>query len=528
MSAVITNLLPIIATYGLGVDSTAILLEWLTNPASRDFDLAQLIVIHAVVGNEFEKSQTDVEEHILPLFREHNIRFLQVGRASASLSDGIVVLEDSRQPTKVFRKANFSLSDELMAVGTTPQFGAHGRKCSMKFKGEVLDAAIKQVVDGPFRHVIGYNAEELDRVEGDLSFSSEHRHSEYPLVDWGWGRKACEDFIESKFGVSWLKSCCTFCPFAGGKSAHLDRLLDAHEAALEALLLEHTALALNPRTTLYAGKSLREAMVANGQQRQVDAFDSYLFKLPHAVYQVRRIYKMKGRAHRSVVRMTPEMSLVEAERMLPEVYPGLGVVETRGSKRAYLHQRAEDSYPAVESFLVVCPAHVIDKDGIPNFDEGFEAALETIASGDTRTNAEVKHLRSEVKAVETARKALWRQKRAAKHRKDFVSGGKKPTAKGFFDALVKVLGEVTGFSPGIVVHNKLILDLVLYEMGINPQKSPWILPGMKGLYRTIGFAHRNQRQGYCGKKRIPFTTTLGPGRWGLTEAGVVHARSLAA
>jgi hypothetical protein len=57
----------VILSYGLGVDSTAILLRWLSDPSSRDFDLADLIVIVAMTGNEWDVTGRHVEEHILPL-----------------------------------------------------------------------------------------------------------------------------------------------------------------------------------------------------------------------------------------------------------------------------------------------------------------------------------------------------------------------------------------------------------------------------------------------------------------------------
>lgn len=38
----------VVMSYGMGVDSTAILLRWLTDPSSRDFALSDLIVITGV------------------------------------------------------------------------------------------------------------------------------------------------------------------------------------------------------------------------------------------------------------------------------------------------------------------------------------------------------------------------------------------------------------------------------------------------------------------------------------------------
>jgi transposase len=43
----------------MGVDSTALLLRWLHDPDSRDFDLDQLIVITAMTGDEFPDTRPD-------------------------------------------------------------------------------------------------------------------------------------------------------------------------------------------------------------------------------------------------------------------------------------------------------------------------------------------------------------------------------------------------------------------------------------------------------------------------------------
>lgn len=51
----------VVMSYGMGVDSTAILLRWLIEPASRDFDLKDLVVVTAHTGDEFEQTLRDVD-----------------------------------------------------------------------------------------------------------------------------------------------------------------------------------------------------------------------------------------------------------------------------------------------------------------------------------------------------------------------------------------------------------------------------------------------------------------------------------
>lgn len=107
---------------------------------------------------------------------------------------------------------------------------------------------------------------------------------------------------------------------------------------------------------------------------------------------------------------------------------------------------------------------------------------------------------------------------------------KRPTAKHFFDPLIKVLGMLTKFEHGVGIPAEDALDLVLEEVGISPATSPWPLVGSNplGLYRIIGFAHRNQREDiksarYAGRREAT-CQEFGRGIWGLTDAGI--ARSL--
>ncbi len=38
---------PVVLSYGMGADSTAILLRWIEEPGCRDFDLSDLVVVTA-------------------------------------------------------------------------------------------------------------------------------------------------------------------------------------------------------------------------------------------------------------------------------------------------------------------------------------------------------------------------------------------------------------------------------------------------------------------------------------------------
>ena len=119
-----------ILSYGMGVESSTIILKLVDHESLRDFDLtADLIVITAQVGDEYPDQKTLVERHVLPRMRAHRIRYVQVARAGHLEVDGIVVLDDTREPRKVHLDGAYKLSQELRAAGTVPQFAGEHR-CS--------------------------------------------------------------------------------------------------------------------------------------------------------------------------------------------------------------------------------------------------------------------------------------------------------------------------------------------------------------------------------------------------------------
>ncbi len=111
---------------GMGVDSCSVLLRWITDPTSRDFALEDLAVVTAQTGDEKETARTEIESLILPLLRANNIRLIQAARAGryvTSAGGGVVVLSDTRQPSRMFIEGRYKLSDEMFSAGTVPQSG---------------------------------------------------------------------------------------------------------------------------------------------------------------------------------------------------------------------------------------------------------------------------------------------------------------------------------------------------------------------------------------------------------------------
>jgi hypothetical protein len=74
-----------------------------------------------MTGDEHIDTKIRIEKSILPRMREHDIRYVQVARAGHLESDGIVVLDDTREPRTVYLDGAYKLSDELRATAATNQ-----------------------------------------------------------------------------------------------------------------------------------------------------------------------------------------------------------------------------------------------------------------------------------------------------------------------------------------------------------------------------------------------------------------------
>src|SRR6185503_10299365 len=98
------NRTPVIQSHGMGVESAAIFERWLADPSSRDFDLSDLIVITAQTGDEHDDTIRLMEQYQLPRMRAAGVRFVEVARAGHLESDGIVVLQDTREPVKLHQQ----------------------------------------------------------------------------------------------------------------------------------------------------------------------------------------------------------------------------------------------------------------------------------------------------------------------------------------------------------------------------------------------------------------------------------------
>ncbi|WP_331731702.1 hypothetical protein [Kitasatospora sp. NBC_01300] len=280
--------------WGLGADSTAILVRMLEDPAAFGLrpDLSDLIVINAVTGMEWPDSVELAERHILPRLRAKRVRLVQIARGGHSIAkDGIEILTDTRTPTTIRTSGEWSLLLDLQLAGTIPMYGG-ARLCSVHSKGEPLDLWFELYLTGSYRHIIGFEAGETGRARVDTSYGKTGRNPWYPLINWGWDRPKLLSYLRERFGVTWPKSYCWACPYptsSGSLPDHMARAARFPEQIVEAAVLEYTAQALNPLFTLYANSSLRHQLYLAGNTRALDLLAARLDADPWSVYEVRRV-----------------------------------------------------------------------------------------------------------------------------------------------------------------------------------------------------------------------------------------------
>jgi hypothetical protein len=373
----------VVMSYGMGVDSTAILLRWLTDPASRDFDLADLVVITAHTGDEFEQTLRDVEEVVLPALRYHQVRFIQVARAQRKTTPsglGVVVLDDSTVPERLYRRG-YKLSDEMLSAGTLPQVGG-ARVCSIHAKANCLEPVIASVTAGRrYRHVLGFEVGETARAAKDSLFNTERRTGWYPLLEWGWDRARCLDFIAVTSQRQWAKSACGYCVFAmttaSGRQAVVERYRREPRAGAHALFVEAVARRLNERQTLIAGSSLADLVALAGLVDVQDRFERMLDDAEHAIYEVRRLTRgSSARPHGRGITARSVRAIARGSRAQMDDRLRRGGGDRRvggdGIVRHVVRERGV-LLPALEHFYVVCPAVVEDK-ARPGFESWWQEA----------------------------------------------------------------------------------------------------------------------------------------------------------
>lgn len=388
---------------GMGLDSVCILTRWIREPRTRDFDLNRLTVVTAMTGDEYAAAENAMTRFVLPLLREHGIRYVQIGRAGQSDADGYLVLDDSRNPRQMHMAGPWRLSTELTAAGTIPTT-AGPRWCSARAKGIPLDLfavreyAVPHTPDcppscrlahqQPFHCAVGFAAEEPSRAADDRASSARRTPARlpfYPLLEqWGWDRQDCADYLTRTFGIQWPRSCCIGCPYAGGsrrKNAEVAARWAAEpDAGAQAIALEYASLALHPQMKLFKTVSAAEVARQHHLTAVIDRADELLSRQSWALYQVRRVIRRAGDAlvddhtialgpdpsakghHWRSVRALARGTARDMQTLVRQTsLGGRCEVGADGIQRRWKHQRDDQHFPDLEEHYVAAPAGVHDK-----------------------------------------------------------------------------------------------------------------------------------------------------------------------
>lgn len=383
----------VILSYGMGVDSTSLLLRLILDVGSRWFRLEQLVVLIAVVGplDEYARTQRYLEKIVFPILARHRIRTVQLARASGKAKDGYLILDDTRTPTRLHRdRARWSLYRELIEAATVPSVSSTRRSCSDKAKHWVLDRFIADEFGSrPFAHLLGFGAHERTRADRDRAHATALRHPAHPLLSWGWDRGRAEVHLRECVGSDPGRSACSYCPFSGSL-AGLEELLASWRAepaaGARALMLEFVARCVNKTANLHHPRSALATAYKHREElaEAIALFEAQLEQVPWVLVEVRRVIRAKdgnpqakGAAARSVRRRGEPgpraRVLADLEKIAARSAPRGAVLESEPHGVARLVFRARDAaYPAAEHTLTAVPAVVHDKER-PSFATLFES-----------------------------------------------------------------------------------------------------------------------------------------------------------
>ncbi len=199
MAAIITPRPPVVLAYGIGVDSTALLIELVSRGEKP------AIVLTADTGTEKPSTYAYLDV-IGPWMKNHGIRH-----------------EIVRYQPKRFKHwpAYYSLLEMALTNATLPSKSLGGSSCSLKYKKAPQDAFLKTwqpAIDAWARgqkvtRLIGFDAGVRDRARAAHAATIDdplYSYS-YPLQEWGWDRDACIARIEAEGLPVCEKSSCFLC-----------------------------------------------------------------------------------------------------------------------------------------------------------------------------------------------------------------------------------------------------------------------------------------------------------------------------
>lgn len=203
ISEIVRTDMPIIVSYGMGVDSTALLV------ALRNSNIIPDAILFADVGNEHP--ETNMYKPVIDRWLADN---------------GFPAITVVRYIPKKFKHGRYStLYGNCVRNKTLPGISFGPKSCSMKWKGQPLDKwVLKNYPKTITQRLIGYDASTKDqaRCGGVVETKSENFTWLYPLAFMGWDRDRCIQEISEAGLMVPHKSACWFC--AGTSKDELSKL----------------------------------------------------------------------------------------------------------------------------------------------------------------------------------------------------------------------------------------------------------------------------------------------------------------
>jgi hypothetical protein len=216
---------PLVVAYGLGVDSTAMLVEFVHK------GIRPALILFADTGGE--KPETYQYLGIIQPFLR------RVGFPE-------VITVHYRPP----RAPYATLEGQCLHTGTLPSLAYGGRSCSLKWKKRPQDAFVRAWP--PARacwargekvlKAIGFDASPGDRRRANHAAGHDDPLYQdwYPLIEWGFDRHRCTEIIADAGLPVPPRSSCFYCPAM--KKAEIVELRERHPELLErALAIERNA-----------------------------------------------------------------------------------------------------------------------------------------------------------------------------------------------------------------------------------------------------------------------------------------------
>jgi hypothetical protein len=200
---------PLIVAYGLGVDSTAVLVRF------QQLGIRPDLILFADTGNEKQETYD-----YLPVINEWLAR---VGFPTVTVVRNVVKNFKHWPPYE-------TLGENCLTNGTLPSLAFGFKSCSLKWKvapqnrycsqwGPALEAWAR---GGKCRKVIGYDAgsNDLKRYAQAQGLEDGDYDYVYPLIEWGWDRDRCKAEIAAAGLPVPPKSACYFCPATQAAELH--------------------------------------------------------------------------------------------------------------------------------------------------------------------------------------------------------------------------------------------------------------------------------------------------------------------